>query len=422
MSQEPDYVFKLFIQQSEKSPPAIEIEDATGEGGKTTVPLPSGDPPYHCHLVVERAEATHAELAIRLVSATSGKAGDPPFDPGVTRDCDVLGVEASVADKVFGTQDDTRYALRLANRSQYYIAEDVHVAARIVGRDDDMPTLPDGNAALRLIPEEQHAQCIEPGESKELVFMAISRGPRPGVYAVEVTVAYRLVYWDGRRASATYHLELPVHGSDPCFATGSPPRQSSQQSQPSPQRSHAMSEQKRYFAPIVPRHRHRVLRPIQMRVTLPGGGHLDVSYRLTKGSHPVPEDCPCSYGYNPDSNTVESYFSSQDTAALEVTLLNDSGQHLKHVHLTNIRLASVADDNCPGPVADKKLPDGNLLFEIVPGDLYYGHLAPRVNRTKHLALVTRGVAPGMYYVQMDVHYDIEQCRVPLDLALTVNPD
>jgi hypothetical protein len=76
----------------------------------------------------------------------------------------------------------------------------------------------------------------------------------------------------------------------------------------------------------------------------------------------------------------------------------------------------------PGPVADKKLPDGNLLFEIIPADIYYGHLSPQETDRKYLSLITRGVGPGNYYVQMDIQYDVEQCSVIVDLPLTVNPD
>jgi hypothetical protein len=187
-----------------------------------------------------------------------------------------------------------------------------------------------------------------------------------------------------------------------------------------------MSEHHRqpvFFAPLPStRHRHRILRPIQQHIPLPGGGHLDVSYRLTKNNHPDPDHCTCSYGINPESNTVESYFSSQDTAALELSLHNHSPHHLKHVRLSKIRLLCVTEDNLPGPPADKTLPDGNLLFEIVPADLYYGHLSAHETERKYLSLITRGVGPGNYYVQMDIQYDVEQCTVVVDLPLTVNPD
>jgi hypothetical protein len=187
-----------------------------------------------------------------------------------------------------------------------------------------------------------------------------------------------------------------------------------------------MSEHHRppvFFAPQPSnRARHRILHPIQQRIPLPGGGHLDVGYRLTKNNHPDPEHCTCSYGINPESNSVESYFSSQDTAALELTLHNHSPHHLKHVRLSKIRLLTVTDDNLPGPIADKTLPDGNLLFQIVPADIYYGHLSPHETDRKYLSLITRGVGPGNYYVQMDIQYDVEQCSVIVDLPLTVNPD
>jgi hypothetical protein len=416
MSTAPKKTFKLTIDR-DASPPQIDVEDLTGQHPPVTL-NPGAELPYY--LAVDHAEDAHAELAIRLASRD-----EQPFDPDVTRDRDVLTVEAATSDQTFGTQDDTRYILTLRNKSQYYIAEDIHVTAAVASSAHDLITLPDGNAALIILPREQHVSCIDPGKDKQVVFMAIARGTQPGLYPVDVTVAYRLIYWDGRHAQATFRQELPVQGPDHCFDIpddlGAPvpmPRQ------PFAQRSHVMSEQHRpvFFAPSAPRVQHRVLKPIRLRIALSGGGHLEVSYRLTKGNHPDPEHCHCCYGVNPDSKSVESYFSTQDTAALEVTLHNDSPHHLKHVHLTDVQLATACDDGSAGPVADKKLPDGNLLFEIVPSDIYYGHLGPDAKQTKYLSLITRGVVPGNYFVQMEAHYDIERCRIQLDLGLTVNPD
>lgn len=415
MSTAPKPAFKLTIDR-DASPPQIGVEDLTG--GEPALTLnPPAELPYY--LAVDHADDAHAALTVRLASHP-----DKPFDPDVTRDCDVLTVEVSLSDQTFGTQDDTRYILTLRNRSQYYIAEAIHVTVAFADSAQGLITLPDGNASLSIIPSEQHVACIDPGEEKQLVFVAIARGPKPGLYPVDITVAYRLIYWDGRRASATFRNDLPVLSPDQCVDSPRIESPAHTPRQPIAQRSHAMSDQHRpvFFAPTAPRVQHRILHPIKLRIALPGGGHLDVSYRLTKGNHPDPDHCHCCYGVNPDSKSIESYFSTQDTAALELTLHNDSPHHLKHVHLTNIHLASVCDDGSAGPLADKKLPDGNLLFEIVPSDIYYGHLGPDAKQSKYLSLITRGVVPGNYYVQLDAHYDIERCRIQLDLGLTVNPD
>jgi hypothetical protein len=416
-------IFTLTIDRA-ASPAAIHVEDPTGDRSAVTL-KPGDNLPYY--LAIDHAADAHAELAIRLASPD-----EQPFDPGVTRDRDVLTVESAISDQRLETRDDTRLILTLRNRSAYYIAEDIHVTVAFAEGGHDMIALPDGNALLALIPRGQHVACIDPGQSKDLVFVAIARGPEPGSYPIDITVAYRLIYWDGRRARATFQHDLVVQSPDRC---GGAPRPKSPGTacelphapmprQPFAQRSQAMSSQNQssVFAQPPNRHQNRVLKPIHVRVSVPGGGHLDVSYRLTKGNRPSPEQAHCCYGVNPDSKAVESYFSTQDTAAIELSLHNDSSHHLKHVRLTGIQLASVSEDGGAGDPVNNKLPDGNLLFEIVPGDLYFGHVGPGAKEVKYLSLITRGIKPGNYYVQMEVRYDIEQCRVPIDLGLTVNPD
>src|SRR5262249_18786995 len=149
---------------------------------------------------------------------------------------------------------------------------------------------------------------------------------------------------------------------------------------------------------------------------------LGVSYRLLKGHHRGSDDASCSYGRHPDNGEIESYFSTQDTATLEVTLDNESHSHLKHVRLSDIQLMSVDTEKSAGGVVMDTLPDGNLLFEVVPSDVYFGHLSPHAKTSKYLSLITRGVKAGHYAVKVRVHYDIEQCHLPVDLWLTVRPD
>lgn len=178
-----------------------------------------------------------------------------------------------------------------------------------------------------------------------------------------------------------------------------------------------------YFPPPRQRSNHRILHPIELRIPLEGGGHIDVCYRLTKNNHPSPEHAPCSYGVNPDTKSIESYFSTQDSAALEITLHNHSRHDLKHVRLSDIRVVPVgehpSDAHGHGP---PKLPDGNLLFEVVPNEAYYGRVSADEKEVKYLSLITRGVSPGRYVVRLEIKYDIEQCKVPVDLWLEVNPD
>lgn len=150
---------------------------------------------------------------------------------------------------------------------------------------------------------------------------------------------------------------------------------------------------------------------------LPHEGHLHVTYRLTKGPSADPKRQTACYGQNPDTKEIESHFSTDDKAVFEVTLTNVSHHHLKHVHLTGIRIV-----NEQGEPADKRLPDGNLLMEIVPEDSYFGDLAPHEHQTKHLSLVTRGVEPGSYAVKMKADYDIVQWTLPISLQLSVRPD
>jgi hypothetical protein len=405
------YSFKLTIDRNPRSP-VITVEDLSTTGlPPAELQLPLGtELPYR--LAVDHAASARGTLVVKV---------DEPFDPDVTRDSNVLHVEASLTDHRFDTRDDTKYVLHVSNRSRYYLAEDIQVRVRI-----DDPTaelvLDDGNLALSLMPCEQHIQCIDPGQTRDLTFIAIARSPKPGLYTVEVNLAYRIVYWDGRRAHDTTRHLLPVHSPGRTFEipTKSPalmPRQ------PTLSRSEPMSDerQKTFFAPLPAKTHHRHLKPIEQHFPLPGGGHLDVAYRLLKGHHPDGDNVPCTYGRHPDCDSIVWYFSTQDTAVLEVMLENESHHHLKHVRLSGIQILTV-DEKSSSKVVDQMLPDGNLLFEVVPDDVYFGHLAPHAKATKFLSLITRGVHAGHYTIKVEVNYDIEQCHFPVDLWLTVRPD
>ncbi len=402
--------FKLIVD-CDAPAPRITVESISAPGTPpATLELPrDAGPPYR--LEVAPAASAPDTWLIRVAE---------PFDPEVTRDSNVLHVGASLSDHRFGTQDDTKYILHLTNKSRYYLAEDIQVRARIA--TDELPRLPDGNLALSLTPGEQHLPCIDPGQTRDLAFVAVARGPKPGLYTVEVELAYRLVYWDGRRARDASRHVLPVHGPGTSFElppTSAPARMPRQPTLP---RSPDMSESpKPFLAPLAAKPQHRRLNPIEQQFSLPGGGHLVISYRLLKG-HRLGEDEPsCTYGRHPESDSIESYFSTQDTAVLEVTLENQSHHHLKHLRIEDLQLTSV-EDKAPGKVVDQTLPDGNLLFEVVPDNLYFGHLAPHARTVKYLSLITRGIQAGHYSIKVQVHYDIEHCQFPVDLWLTVRPD
>jgi len=169
--------------------------------------------------------------------------------------------------------------------------------------------------------------------------------------------------------------------------------------------------------------RRRELHAIERKVILPGGGELVVRYRLVKGSHTRPDDSRGSFGINPQTREIESYFSTSDEAAMEISLLNKSDLHLKHVRITNVRLFAMNDDDSVGGAADtEKLPDGNLLFEVLPNDVYFGQLHQDDARVKYLGLVTRGVHSGRFFVRFDRQYEIVDGCAIVHLPLTVNPD
>jgi len=405
--------FKLTVDPDPRSP-TITVENLSSEGRPPAVLELSAGTELPYQLAVDHAADSRADLIVRL---------NEPFDPQVTRDSNVLHVEASLSDHRFDTQDDTKYILHITNKSRYYLAEDIHVSASL--DPAEQPRLPDDNVALTLTPGEQHLQCIDPGQTRDLVFVAVARGPKPALYHVDVTVAYRLLYWDGRRARDTSRHVLPVHGADGHLDIPKTSQPALMPRQPSLPRSNPMSDerqQKVFFAPLPTKTHHRHLKPIEQHFPLPGGGRLGVSYRLLKGHHRDPDGASSSYGCHPDTGEIESYFSTQDTAVLEVTLDNESEHSLKHVRLCGIQIMSVETEKSPAKVVKDTLPDGNLLFECVPDDIYFGHLASRTKVIRYLSLITRGVHFGHYTVKVQVNYDIEQCHFPVDLFLTVRPD
>src|SRR5262245_55906404 len=95
--------FKLSVNQDPGSP-RLSVEDLTRGGPPQTISTRVELPVY---LAVDHAADTHAELRVRLATP------EETFDPEVTRDGNVLAVETLMTDASFGTQDDTRYIVRL---------------------------------------------------------------------------------------------------------------------------------------------------------------------------------------------------------------------------------------------------------------------------------------------------------------------
>jgi hypothetical protein len=169
--------------------------------------------------------------------------------------------------------------------------------------------------------------------------------------------------------------------------------------------------------------RRRELHPIERKVILPGGGEVIVSYRLVKGSHDRPEDCRPTHGCNPTTKEIESYFSTSDEADIEITMRNESGLHLRHIYLNDIHLFDAKPDWTKGKPADQdKLPDGNYLFQVLPNNVYFGHLRPGEHSIRYLGLVTRGVHSGRFVINFDVKYEIVDGNAWVTLPLIVNPD
>lgn len=329
------------------------------------------------------------------------------FDPAQTS-TRVLRIETSMRDQVLDTQDNTRVLVTVLNTSTHYAVNDLNVTVELEVPEDN--TLPDGNARLLLEPLDQRIACLEPGACQELVFLAVSRGMAPGSYPLHISARGCLLYWEKRPLCAETSVLLPV-GLVPrdhrCLRFRPPP----------PQRSSPMPTSSKPPMPGRPKQRRPELHPVCFDQSLPGGGHVRISYKLMRRR----DSDHCVYGVT-EGNEIESYFSSQDEAVLELNIENCSSYDLKHVIATHIGLYEHTDAG-RGVRADQfELPDGNLIMEIVPEEVYFGDLCKGEQKKKHLAIVTRGIAPDTYVVHLDLLYDIEYCVVSVDLPLAVCPD
>lgn len=352
-----------------------------------------------------------------------------PFDPALDGDDGVLSIDWGFLHdkKLLETQDTARLQIRLTNRSNYYAADELKLTVRALYPDGKelVDARQDGSALLSLWPAEHELPRLKPTRTATFDYLVVTRGPGPDLYTLAVDVRYDLVYVyrdPGREIRAIAHLPLHIHGANAPAHPGplipAPPASPLERISISHRRLHMSQNEKNEQG----HSRRRELHAIERKAILPGGGELIVRYRLVKGSHTRPDESRGSFGFNPATREVESYFSTSDEAAMEITLLNKSELHLKHVRITNVRLFAMNDDDSVGAMADQKLPDGNLLFEVLPNDVYFGQLHQNEDRIKFLGLVTRGVHSGRFFVSFELQYEIVDGCAIVHLPLTVNPD
>lgn len=157
----------------------------------------------------------------------------------------------------------------------------------------------------------------------------------------------------------------------------------------------------------------RHLGPAVCCYPVPHGGHIEASFTLRKGSSHV-------YGCHPEHpGTLESYFSTQDDAMLHLSLKNCSPFNLQHVRVSEISLTT--KDGAP-PNGGQLLPDGNAFIEIIPDSAFFGKLERGEESRKKFSIVTRGTAPGRYFICMKLDYSIDDCSKEIKLPLTVRAD
>jgi hypothetical protein len=423
--------FLLELKLDAKPPRAVMSDITTGAPTDSADVELGTSAPYQLGMTF-RADTPTGTLVPQLNTLIAIPAAPPrPFDPALAGDDGVLSLDWQVRDRSLETQDETVLQIALTNRSSYYETRDLEMGLELIACDGSLPRdreRPDGSALVSILPAVQWARCIGPHSTSLFDFVLVTRGPRAGLYNLAVEVNYKLVYVYRelcRQTLAIASLPLRIHGGSTPPLIGplvSPPYKSQPEQITVPQRKLHMSELVEKAVEHNPSKR-RELHAIERKVALPGGGELCVSYRLVKGSNTRPDDSRCSFGYNPRTKEIESYFSTSDEAAMEITLRNHSDFHLKHIYLTDMHLFTANDEGGAGVPADKDtLPDGNHLFEVLPGEVYFGHLTRDESRTRYLGLVTRGVHPGHFLIRFDVKYEIVDGSACVSLPLSVNPD
>jgi len=421
--------FLLELKLGDQPPRAVMSDVTTGLATASADVELGPSPPYELGMAL-RSDGPAGVLTPELTTLTAVPATPPrPFDPALVGDDGVLALEWQLRDRRLDTQDASALRISLSNRSRYYEADDLEIRVRVLASDGSEPgERPDGNALVAITPAEQSTRSIGPHRTIAFDYVIVTRGPRAGLYTLAVEVDYTLVYVYRelcRQTTAVANLPLRIEGGSVPPTTGPlvPPPSAA----PFERISHLhrrlhMSEHAETETSFG-HSRSRELHPIERKVMLPGGGELCIAYRLVKGSHTRPDESRGSYGFNPSTKEIESYFSTSDEAAMEITVRNQSDLHLKHIYLTDVHLFNANEAGGLGLPADKdRLPDGNYLFEVLPNDVYFGSLPQGESRTRYLGLVTRGTHAGHFLVRFEVKYEIIDGSACVSLPLSVNPD
>lgn len=443
MSDLPSSEFKFaFELRFGDQPPRAVLKDASGGAAALADVELDPTPPYTIAMAFS-ADRTTGGVKPELTRL----AGLParPFDPALAGDDGVLTIDWHFVKPAPGTTEPAQASLRtvhdrpletqgkavlrifLTNRSNYYEAGDLQITMGAKLPDGTEPgQRPDGNELLSIWPDVQATQTIPANQMRWFDYLVVTRGTQAGLYTLEVHVEYKLFYVHRelcRTTEAVAHLPLHVQGgSTPPIPGGLRPLPATQHPQLeriSPHRRLHMSEHDDRGHSS-----KRSLQPIERKMPLPGGGELNIQYRLVKGSNTRPDESRPRYGWNPDTKEAESYFSTADEAAMEITIHNRSGFHLKHIYLSDVivSLFQQFPDGSKGAAFVERLPDGNFQFEVLPNEVYFGSLQPDDRRTRYLGLVTRGVRAGDFFIQFDVCYEIVDGKATLSLPITVKPD
>lgn len=190
-------------------------ENTATQTKQPSQPLPEGGMPWMLQVDTDPQEASD----IRVDALTEQV---ETFNPVNATACSVIALDAWITDKVFETHDDTIYVVRVVNTSSHYVAEEICVDLEIDPKCAAVAVLlPDQHSLIEIQPIHQCIKCLAPRHYIDLKFVAISRGPMPGVFPVRACVTYDLVYWTRAQARTHARLEIEVHDEcrprrDPC--------------------------------------------------------------------------------------------------------------------------------------------------------------------------------------------------------------
>jgi hypothetical protein len=400
------FLFELELQLDAKPPRAVLTDMTDGPAAASSNVELGAQPPYGLGMALAPAGPAGTLKPVLSTLAAVPAAPPRPFDPMLIGDDGVLALEWDIRDRELDTEDTTALQIWLSNRSLYYEAGELEITVAVQRSDGTEPgERPDGSRLVSITPSAQGTRRIDPQSTVSFEYFLTTRNTQAGLYTIAIAVHYQLIYVYRelcRQTTAVASVPLRIHGGSAPPLPGSlvPPPSKLDFERLHPQRRLHMSEHAE--KDVGYGHRGRELHPIEQHVKLPGGGELCISYRLVKGSHDRPDDSRPSYGINPNTKEIESYFSTSDEAAMEITIRNESNLHLKHVYLCDVHLFHATKDGGQGTPADTdQLPDGNYLFHVLPNDVYFGSLLQGEKRTRYLGLVTRGVKPACFVVGFD---------------------